>query len=380
MLVIPAFREGLDFFLRLRNTLLTQRACLLILVVNQPDTEPAANADNSELWRSVCAVTTAIGAPFTTAATHCALRGIGSSHSAVLLVDRFDRGTKLPAREGVGRARKIGADIALALIAASVVASRWIHSSDADAHLPLDYFFAVPKAAAAVAGVLPFRHRCGDDAVGAATRLYELSLEYHVAGLRWAASPYGFHSVGSALVVRADAYAQVRGFPRRAGGEDFYLLNKLAKIGEVLAPTAPVIELDARASTRVPFGTGPAVARLVSRLDAGEDLTSAAIFHHPEVFRQLQAVPHRLAANLSRRVRGRRHQPAKPGRAGGARLCSGAQSRPPPQPQRDAVCAPAQHLVRRLQNAEIPPRAARPRLAPGRSGDGPDSAIFQYAL
>lgn len=288
VLVIPAFREGPDFFLRLQNTLLAQRACLLTLVVNQPDTEPAADADNSALWRAVCAVTTAVGAPFTAAATHCALRSIGSSDSAVLLVDRFDRGAKLPAREGVGRARKIGADIALALIAASVVDSRWIHSGDADAHLPLDYFFAVPKAAAAVAGVLPFRHRCGDDAVGAATRLYELSLEYHVAGLRWAASPYGFHSVGSTLVVRADAYAQVRGFPRRAGGEDFYLLNKLAKIGDVASPTAPVIELDARASTRVPFGTGPAVARLVSRLEAGEDLAGIALFHHPEVFRQLK--------------------------------------------------------------------------------------------
>ncbi len=233
------------------------------------------------------AVTTAVGAPFTAAATHCALRSIGSSDSAVLLVDRFDRGAKLPAREGVGRARKIGADIALALIAASVVASRWIHSSDADAHLPFDYF-AVPQAAAAVAGVLPFHHRCGDDAVGAATRLYELGLQYHVAGLRWAASPYGFHSVGSALMVRADAYAQVRGFPRRAGGEDFYLLNKLAKIGDVSSPTAPVIELDARASTRVPFGTGPAVARLVGRLEAGEDLAGIALFHHPEVFRQLR--------------------------------------------------------------------------------------------
>jgi len=89
-------------------------------------------------------------------------------------------------------------------------------------------------------------------------------------------------------MVRADAYAQVRGFPRRAGGEDFYLLNKLAKVGDVWSPTAPVIELDARASTRAPFGTGPAVTRLVNRLEAGEDPAGIALFHHPEVFWQLK--------------------------------------------------------------------------------------------
>ncbi len=34
---------------------------------------------------------------------------------------------------------------------------------------------------------------------------------------------------GSSLGVLAPAYAEVRGFPRRQAGEDFYLLDKLAK-------------------------------------------------------------------------------------------------------------------------------------------------------
>ena len=65
------------------------------------------------------------------------------------------------------------------------------------------------------------------------SRLYEYSLRYYVAGLTYAQSPYAFHTIGSTMAVNAEHYASVRGFPRREAGEDFYLLNKLAKVGSV---------------------------------------------------------------------------------------------------------------------------------------------------
>jgi hypothetical protein len=87
--------------------------------------------------------------------------------------------------------------------------------------------------------------------------------------------------MGSSIVTRADAYAEVRGFPRRQAGEDFYLLDKLAKLGGIHRPARQPIELLSRRSTRVPFGTGARVGELV---DSGELLTT----YHPRVFELLQ--------------------------------------------------------------------------------------------
>ena len=65
----------------------------------------------------------------------------------------------------------------------------------------------------------------------------------------------------------------MRGFPKRNAGEDFYLLNKLAKVGSVHRLAAPAIEIEARVSHRVPFGTGPAIAR-APRRDRVADATT----------------------------------------------------------------------------------------------------------
>ena len=48
--------------------------------------------------------------------------------------------------------------------------------------------------------------------------------------MKYARSPYAFHTIGSTMAVSANHYAKVRGFPKREAGEDFYLLNKLAKV------------------------------------------------------------------------------------------------------------------------------------------------------
>ena len=105
---------------------------------------------------------------------------------------------------------------------------------------------------------MPYRHEAAD---GLATRAerYELHLRYYVDRLRYAGSPYAFHTVGSAIAIHAEVYAKVRGVPRRNAGEDFYLLNKAAKTAPVYAAVRPELVIRARLSNRVPFGTGPAL-------------------------------------------------------------------------------------------------------------------------
>lgn len=186
------------------------------------------------------------------------------AHLSVLVVDRFSPGRQLPARHGVGLARKLGADLALELIVAGRVRYPSIAMTDADAALPKDYFARVagcePEYAAAV---FPFWHEPrGEPRIDRATALYELRLRYFQRGLTWARSPYGFHTVGSTIVVDARSYALVRGVPARRAGEDFYLLNKLSKVGPVRYLAGDPIRLRSRLSERVPFGTGSESAKL----------------------------------------------------------------------------------------------------------------------
>jgi hypothetical protein len=197
----------------------------------------------------------------------------------VLLVDRFRAGRRLAPGQGVGLARKIGCDLALALRAGGRLGSPWIHTTDADAELPPGYFEALPRGDAAGL-VYPFWHETSPSLTGEALAIYEISLRYYVLGLRAAGSPYAFHTLGSAMAADADAYAAVRGVPRREAAEDFYLLGKLAKLGPIARAACPPIRLRQRLSDRVPFGTGPATRRIATRLAAGDDVP----FYDPRVF------------------------------------------------------------------------------------------------
>jgi hypothetical protein len=127
----------------------------------------------------------------------------------------------------------------------------------------------------------PFQHDVEGEA-HASHVLYEIFLRYYVLGLRFAGSGYAFHTIGSTMGFRAEPYAMVRGFPRREAAEDFYLLNKLAKVGPIL-PGGGGVRLLPRRSARVPFGTGRATARIDDELSRGE----AFRMLHPKGFRLL---------------------------------------------------------------------------------------------
>ena len=175
---------------------------------------------------------------------HLATCSIGTGD--VWVVDRSTPGRFLPDGEGVGLARKIGADLAAALRWDGHLRSRFVHCTDADVRLPEDYFdqsAVVERStdAQSIAALLyRFEHVPGSQPETArAILLYELYLRYYVLGLRHAGSPYAFQTIGSTFAIETAAYAKVRGFPKRMAAEDFYLVNKLAKVGEVREPWRP---------------------------------------------------------------------------------------------------------------------------------------------
>ncbi|KAI9135605.1 hypothetical protein ON05_013705 [Acaryochloris sp. CCMEE 5410] len=198
------------------------------------------------------------------------------SGNTLLLVDCCTSPRQLPPKQGVGLARKIGGDIALACIAAQTIQTPWIYCSDGDVQLPEDYF-ATPNFGPDVAvAIYPFRHHPHHPDI----LEYEISLRYYVLGLAQAGSHYAFQTIGSLLKINAEHYAKVRGFPKRQAAEDFYMLNKLAKTGQVIRLKQPTVVLSSRLSHRVPFGTGAAMVKLSQ--DPGLHL------YHPQIFGELQ--------------------------------------------------------------------------------------------
>lgn len=275
VLVVPAYGESANFMDGYRAAAQGAGRVLVMVVLNGRVGAPTAvDAANLTCMREL--------------RTRFSLGALGpdawfghdatDANLSVLVVDRFSSGRQLPARHGVGLARKLGADLALALIVAERVRHPWIAMTDADAHLPEDYFARLTGCErGCAAAMFPFWHEpSGEPRIDRATALYELRLRYFERGLRWAGSPYAFHTVGSTMVVDALSYALVRGVPARRAGEDFYLLNKLSKVGPVSYLAGDPIRLRSRRSERVPFGTGSESAKLAR----GAELH----LYHPDCF------------------------------------------------------------------------------------------------
>ena len=295
-LVAPAYAEGDDLFRMLGSVPEGPLGrVLVVLVVNgRADSDERAHAANRAALERL---TRELGKP-EPLADQPPIAALPLPGGALVVVDRASPGRFLPEGQGVGLARKIGFDFALAVRQAGRLASPWLHSTDADTLLPRDYFDRVANADPdrTAAAIYPFEHRFASDlALATAGRLYEISLRYYVLGLAWAGSPYAYESMGSCLAIPAAAYAGVRGFPRRNALEDFYALNKLAKTGQILRLPGDPVLLEGRISERVPVSTGKALKDLVSRQRALDDFR----LYHPAVFGHLAAWIRVLAAIAS---------------------------------------------------------------------------------
>jgi len=280
-LVIPAYQESIAFVQRIQTSGMAQQALLLIVVINQPD-DLALNSELAALQPALFQTIYELGT-LIWQHENLTLLALDQSQIFVLLVDRFS--VPIPHTQGVGLARKIGVDIALAFIARGIVQSKVIASTDADARLPDNYLTELANLTTTDAAMVFNFHHVGEcQSIYQATKLYEQALRYYVAGLRYAGSSYAFYTIGSVIAIQAQAYASVRGFPKRSAGEDFYLLNKLAKVGNVVFNQDCIISIDARLSSRVPFGTGPAVRDILALQAAGHSYC----YYHPMVFEYLK--------------------------------------------------------------------------------------------
>jgi hypothetical protein len=295
-IVIPVLAEGSELFAVLNSlnanaTELLNR-CLVVCVVNNriaPHATEEELADNSDTLETLKQMT----------------RETGSLRLAY--VDACTEGNAFPEDEGVGLARKLGLDHALAVLDRNGKSAHGLLVSlDADTVVEPNYLetiFEHFRHSNASAGVVPFEHRIdGDRDQQAAILCYELFLRYHVLGLGYAGSPYAFHSVGSTMVCRAEAYAAVSGMNRRQAGEDFYFLQQLAKSGPMSRIDGTAVYPSPRPSDRVPFGTG----RRVRRHLAGEQ--DEYLLYHPDIYRALRTWLELVESSLHKHDHGLVHR------------------------------------------------------------------------
>ncbi|MBF0131581.1 MAG: glycosyltransferase [Magnetococcales bacterium] len=198
---------------------------------------------------------------------------------------------RLPQRQaGVGLARRLGMDAACEnLLRATPKRPGIIVALDADCRVASNYLTALvehfqkhPKTGGAslyfehpLDGLPPW-HRAG--IVG-----YELFLRLYRQGLIVAGSPHAFHTVGSAMAVRADVYRRLGGMNRRQAGEDFYFLQKVMAHGPFSDLTTTTVFPSPRISHRVPFGTGRAMGKWCEK-DTGTFMS-----YDPQVFSDLRS-------------------------------------------------------------------------------------------
>jgi hypothetical protein len=285
VLVIPVCGEADDFL----SAVLQHQfhlSVLVIMIVNRPDGHVKSNQwyqDNEALIQHL---SKSHSEQFSLSAGH-QLFIADTNHAAqsgVLLLN-FNNQPFDP-NKGVGLARRIAADTALSLVVKKAIKKPWIFSTDADVKLPPGYFAAIDEVPALTSALsLNFMHHSDDQLQHGFQETYDFKLRYYQQGVKFIGAAYDYIPLGSTLIVDANSYAKVRGFPPRSGGEDFYLLNKLAKSGVIYQPPQPMVEIRSRFSDRVPFGTGPAISQIQQQQSAGELIT----FYHPKIFHVLKS-------------------------------------------------------------------------------------------
>ena len=185
------------------------------------------------------------------------------------LVDAASGDLKLPEKDGgVGLARKIGMDLALSLFDYSNVNKKILGCLDADCIVDKNYISSIVESfneENLSAALVQFEHLLPE---GTKDKLaiicYEIFLRYYVLGLSYAGSPFAFQTIGSTMLCDYESYIKVGGMNKKKAAEDFYFVEKLAKIVRINKIESIKVYPSSRGSWRVPFGTGQRVNRFLS--------------------------------------------------------------------------------------------------------------------
>lgn len=160
---------------------------------------------------------------------------------------------------GVGLARKIGMDLALTVFDHASNKKKIVISLDADCVVENSYLPAINHSFNEWdlnAATIEFAHSSDSQSDDEAILCYEIFLRYYVIGLLFAKSHFAYHTIGSAFACDIEAYIKVGGMNTRQAAEDFYFLQKLAKVYPIYKINSTIVRPSARQSWRVPFGTG----------------------------------------------------------------------------------------------------------------------------
>ena len=240
-------------------------------------------------------------------------QGSAEAGCPVHVVDRSSAGQGWDARHcGVGWARKVLFDLVVQQSPDDTI----VVSLDADTSFSPTYFASLQQFFAtgtAQSLCVPYYHRVLSSSPDNARAMlrYEIYMRHYLINLLRIGSPYAFSALGSAMAFTATAYRRSGGISPLQAGEDFYLMQRMVKTGSApalwldsahcLSPrsekkglrgtafsdcvekgppqaSSEIVYPQPRASWRVPFGTGPAVARGVEAIEQQYPLYSAESF------------------------------------------------------------------------------------------------------
>ncbi|HUN53867.1 MAG TPA: hypothetical protein VMU29_01795 [Smithella sp.] len=297
VVVIPAYAEKEMLFHTLaslaQNPPASLEYSLILCVINNKDDSPREAKDNNLQtleYLDALVRKTSLKKFSADKELHPLLTGVSGAGMKLGYIDAASVGCEMPRNTaGVGMARKIGMDMALRLLRNSSASHPLILSLDADTLVQNNYLAAVKNyfKRGVKTAIVAYEHQMpSDEAQRAAICCYEIFLRYWVLGLTYAKSPWAFHSIGSTIITSTEAYLDVRGMNRRAAGEDFYFLSKLAKTGKIHYIRDTCVYPSARSSSRVAFGTGKRIQRFLAGHSAGRHREEYCLYD-PRIFEVL---------------------------------------------------------------------------------------------
>lgn len=244
-IVIPAYGEDqyLPATLDALEDVDRAEECRVVVIVNHGPEAPAeAKESNDKVWDDL-------------------LKRKGKQRFDLQVLDARNKGDfATSSKVGVGLARKIAMDSALAAYSGPEEEGVLV-CLDADCLVSQNYIDALlnwTRAKPEQGTVnIPYEHRLPEDPEHRkAIVTYELFLRYYVGGLKAYKNLYGHHSMGSAFATRHRTYCAARGMVKRRAAEDFYFLDKVAKLAPIGTLNEARVYPSPRISERVIFGTG----------------------------------------------------------------------------------------------------------------------------